>query len=94
MNVEIFQKLWALCDLALTLVLSKTTNYEMKEFATETRIPTMYFSQQPEHFVNTRVFLPPELQVRIALSFLSYHHFQYRLIYIRFYSFKFLKNPL
>ncbi|GLV36490.1 precocious dissociation of sisters 5 [Carabus blaptoides fortunei] len=55
-------KLWAICDLAMSLILTKTTNYDFKDFPSETRIPTMYFAPQPDHFVNTRVFLPPELQ--------------------------------
>ncbi|KAJ8941700.1 hypothetical protein NQ318_023296 [Aromia moschata] len=69
-------KLWALCDLASGLLLTRTTNYELKDFPSETRIPTMYFSPQAD-FVNTRVFLPPELQYQpnkktsITLSMLN-----------------------
>ncbi|XP_063905730.1 sister chromatid cohesion protein PDS5 homolog B isoform X1 [Zophobas morio] len=69
-------KIWALCDLASGLLLTKTTNYDLKDFPSETRIPTMYFSPQPD-FVNTRVFLPPELQYQpnkktnITLSMLN-----------------------
>lgn len=55
-------KLWAICDLAMSILLSKTTNYDFKDYPSETRIPTMYFAPQPDHFVNTKVFLPPELQ--------------------------------
>lgn len=55
------QKLWALCDLTSGLLLTKTSNYDLKEFPADTRIPTMYFYPTPD-FVNTRVFLPPELQ--------------------------------
>ncbi|XP_044744637.1 sister chromatid cohesion protein PDS5 homolog B [Coccinella septempunctata] len=54
-------KIWALCDLAMGLLVSKTTNYDLKDFPSDTRIPIMYFSPQPD-FSNTRVFLPPELQ--------------------------------
>ncbi|XP_018561766.1 sister chromatid cohesion protein PDS5 homolog B [Anoplophora glabripennis] len=69
-------KLWALCDLASGLLLTRTTNYDLKDFPTDTRIPTMYFSPQHD-FVNTRVFLPPELQYQpnkktsITLSMLN-----------------------
>jgi sister-chromatid-cohesion protein PDS5 len=69
-------KIWALCDLASGLLLTKTTNYDLKDFPSETRIPTMYFAPQPD-FVNTRVFLPPELQYQpnkktnITLSMLN-----------------------
>lgn len=44
------------------VILSKTTNYDLKEAPAEARIPTMYFQTQPNFFVNTRIFLPPELQ--------------------------------
>lgn len=54
-------KLWALCDLTTGLLLTKATNYELKDFPSETRIPTMLFAPQ-RNFQNTRVFLPPELQ--------------------------------
>ncbi|KAJ8925853.1 hypothetical protein NQ315_009705 [Exocentrus adspersus] len=69
-------KLWALCDLASGLLLTKTTNYDLKDFPSETRIPTMYFAPQAD-FINTRVFLPPELQYQpnkktgITLSMLN-----------------------
>lgn len=72
----LFQKLWALCDLASGLLLTRTTNYDLKDFSSETRIPTMYFMPQQD-FVNTRVFLPPELQYQpnvkpsITLSMLN-----------------------
>ncbi|XP_013182149.1 PREDICTED: sister chromatid cohesion protein PDS5 homolog B [Papilio xuthus] len=55
-------KLWAVCDLAMSVIWSRSTNYEMREFPTDARIPTMYFTPQPDFFVNTRIFLPPELQ--------------------------------
>ncbi|CAG9762008.1 unnamed protein product [Ceutorhynchus assimilis] len=54
-------KLWALCDLTTGLLLNKATNYELKDLATDIRIPTMLFMPQ-KNFQNTRVFLPPELQ--------------------------------
>ncbi|XP_072386010.1 sister chromatid cohesion protein PDS5 homolog B isoform X2 [Diabrotica undecimpunctata] len=54
-------KLWALCDLASGLLLTRSTNYDLKDFPSDARIPLMYFQQQPD-FCNTKVFLPPELQ--------------------------------
>ncbi|KAL1497514.1 hypothetical protein ABEB36_008461 [Hypothenemus hampei] len=54
-------KLWALCDLTTGLLLTKATNYELKDFPAEIRVPTMLFVPQ-KNFQNTRVFLPPELQ--------------------------------
>ncbi|KAF7284502.1 cohesin associated factor B pds5 [Rhynchophorus ferrugineus] len=54
-------KLWALCDLTTGLLLTKASSYELKDFPSEIRIPTMLFVPQ-SNFQNTRVFLPPELQ--------------------------------
>jgi sister-chromatid-cohesion protein PDS5 len=65
----ISQKLWAVCDLAMGLVLSKTTNYEMKEFPADTRVPTMYFRRHEDAlWVNAKSYLPPEMQVRLITS--------------------------
>ncbi|CAG9792747.1 unnamed protein product [Diatraea saccharalis] len=55
-------KLWAVCDLAMSVIWSRSQSFEMREFPSDARIPTMYFAPQGEYFVNTRVFLPPELQ--------------------------------
>ncbi|XP_026466131.1 sister chromatid cohesion protein PDS5 homolog B isoform X1 [Ctenocephalides felis] len=57
-------KLWAICDLAMGLILSKTSNYDLKEYPSETRIPSMYFQPQPDNFVNTKIYIPPEVQVQ------------------------------
>ncbi|KAG0728388.1 Sister chromatid cohesion protein PDS5 B-B [Chionoecetes opilio] len=58
------QKLWAVCDLAMGLILSKTKSFEMKEFPSEPRIPPMYFKKHDDpNFVNVTSYLPPELQV-------------------------------
>lgn len=63
------QKLWAVCDLAMGLVLSKTTNYEMKEFPAETRVPTMYFRRHEDSlWVNAKSYLPPDMQVRLFIN--------------------------
>ena len=61
---NINMKMWAICDLAMGIIITRTTNYEMKEFPAEPRIPPMYFRQHEDAmFVNTKSFLPPELQV-------------------------------
>ncbi|KAK4314945.1 hypothetical protein Pmani_013813 [Petrolisthes manimaculis] len=58
------QKLWAVCDLAMGLILSKTTSFEMRAFPSEPRIPPMYFKKHEDpEFVNVKSYLPPELQV-------------------------------
>ncbi|CAH0549988.1 unnamed protein product [Brassicogethes aeneus] len=73
-------KMWALCDLSSGLLLTKTSNYDLKDFPSETRVPMMYFSPQPGEFVNNRVFLPPELQYQpqtktsITLSMLNHEN--------------------
>lgn len=64
-------KLWAVCDLAMSVIWARSTSFELREFPSDARIPTMYFAPQPEDFVNTRVFLPPELQFqpkRVAIA--------------------------
>ncbi|KAG6464706.1 hypothetical protein O3G_MSEX014682 [Manduca sexta] len=55
-------KLWAVCDLAMSVIWARSTSFELRDFPSDARIPTMYFSPQPDYFANTRVFLPPELQ--------------------------------
>ncbi|CAG4939387.1 unnamed protein product [Colias eurytheme] len=55
-------KLWATCDLAMSVIWARSTSFELREFPSDVRIPTMYYAPQPEYFANTRVFLPPELQ--------------------------------
>nr|XP_053653751.1 sister chromatid cohesion protein PDS5 homolog B-B-like [Cherax quadricarinatus] len=58
------QKLWAVCDLAMGLIISKTTSFEMKEFPSDPRIPPMYFKKhEVPNFVNVKSYLPAELQV-------------------------------
>lgn len=54
--------MWAVCDLAMVLLNTKSSTFEMKEFITEARIPTMYFKRQEDPmFVNSRHYLPPEM---------------------------------
>lgn len=49
----VLQKLWAVCDLAMGLILSKTKSFEMKDFPSEPRIPPMYFKKHDDpNFVN------------------------------------------
>nr|CAH0110668.1 unnamed protein product [Daphnia galeata] len=57
-------KLWAVCDLAMGLIMQKTTSFEMKDYPTQPRIPSMYFRTHDDpNFVNTKIYLPPELQI-------------------------------
>ncbi|XP_014204642.1 sister chromatid cohesion protein PDS5 homolog B-A isoform X2 [Copidosoma floridanum] len=58
-------KLWAVCDIAMNVVFTKTTNYDMKDFPSEARIPTMYFKRADEIISNTKIYLPAELQINM-----------------------------
>jgi len=56
-------KLWSICDLAMGIIMTKTTNYEMKDFPTEIQIPQMYFREHEDpQWRNDKVYLPIELQ--------------------------------
>ncbi|XP_059055700.1 sister chromatid cohesion protein PDS5 homolog B-B isoform X1 [Achroia grisella] len=55
-------KLWAVCDLAMSVIWARSQSFELRDFPSDARIPSMYFAPQSDYFVNTRVFLPPELQ--------------------------------
>ncbi|XP_046739782.1 sister chromatid cohesion protein PDS5 homolog B isoform X2 [Diprion similis] len=59
-------KLWAVCDLAMNVIFSKTTNFDLKEFPSETRIPTMYFKKADELLANSKNYLPAEMQVNMS----------------------------
>uniref|UniRef100_A0A2P2I100 Androgen-induced proliferation inhibitor n=1 Tax=Hirondellea gigas TaxID=1518452 RepID=A0A2P2I100_9CRUS len=57
-------KMWAVCDLAMGLILSKTVSFEMKEFPSEPRVPPMYFKKHDDpNFVNATSYLPADMQV-------------------------------
>lgn len=57
------QRMWAMCDLAMSLLLQKTTNFDYKDIQSETRIPSMYFKRNPDpNYINTRIYIPLELQ--------------------------------
>lgn len=58
--------MWAVCDLAMNVIYTKTTNFDMKEFPSETRIPTMYFKRADELLANTKNYLPAEMQINMT----------------------------
>lgn len=60
------QKLWAVCDMAMNVIYTKTTNFDMKEFPSETRIPTMYFKRSDDTLHNQKNYLPTELQINMT----------------------------
>jgi sister-chromatid-cohesion protein PDS5 len=51
--------------MAMNVIFTKTTNFDMKEFPSETRIPTMYFKRADEIISNTKNYLPAELQINM-----------------------------
>merc|ERR1712025_975839 len=56
-------KMWAVCDLALGIITTRTTNFERKEFLSDARIPSMYFKPHEDpNFQNIISYLPAELQ--------------------------------
>lgn len=56
----LLQKLWAICDIAIHLIFSKTSNYDTRDFSLNARIPVMFY-QAVEGFQNTRVYIPPDM---------------------------------
>ena len=58
-----FQKLWAVCDLAISLLFKKTTNFELKEFPAKLNLSALYFKDHPEgeNFVNGNTYIPTEM---------------------------------
>ncbi|XP_052872829.1 sister chromatid cohesion protein PDS5 homolog B-B isoform X1 [Anopheles cruzii] len=58
---ETNHKLWAICDIATGLILTRLTSYDMREFPVEARIPSMYFQPQAEDFQNTRHYIPEDM---------------------------------
>ena len=58
-----FQKLWAVCDLATSLLYSKTTNFELKEFPAHITLRALYFKPHPEgeNFVNGAIYIPQDM---------------------------------
>lgn len=50
----------------MNVVYTKTTNFDLKEFPSETRIPTMYFKRADELLANTKSYLPPEMQINMS----------------------------
>lgn len=53
--------MWAICDIAMHLIFTKSTTYDTREFPLEARIPSMYYQAQTEDFQNNRIYLPSEL---------------------------------
>ena len=50
----------------MNVIFSKTTNFDLKEFPSELRIPTMYFKRADELLTNTKNYLPSEMQINMS----------------------------
>jgi len=56
-------KMYAICDIALGLILQRSSSFEMKDYPSEPRIPPMYFKRHEDvYFSNTRSYLPHDMQ--------------------------------
>jgi len=62
-NETVNHKMYALCDIALGLILQRSTSFEMKDYLSDPRIPPMYFKRHEDPFYsNSRSYLPPDMQ--------------------------------
>lgn len=63
---EANNRMYAICDIALGLILQHSSSCEMKDYPSEPRIPPMYFKRHEDpYFVNQRVYLPAEMQYAV-----------------------------
>ena len=59
------QNIWALCDLTMSLLVSKSTTFELKDFPTDPSISDMFFvPHEDPDYRNVANYLPPELVVQ------------------------------
>lgn len=62
-NEEANCRMYSICDIALGLILQRSSSFEMKDYPSEPRIPPMYFKRHEDpYWVNQRVYLPAEMQ--------------------------------
>lgn len=57
----VFQKMWAICDIAMHLIYTKSTNYDTRDFPLDARIPEMYFQPQDDEFENSALYIPADM---------------------------------
>lgn len=53
-----FQKMYVICDLAMHIILTKSNNYDVRDFSLDARIPSMYYQAQPESYQNVQSYIP------------------------------------
>lgn len=60
--------MWAICDIAMHVIYTRSTNYDTRDFSLDSRIPSMYFQVQPDNFQNTHIYVPPDMYTATANS--------------------------
>lgn len=58
---KINEKLYTVCDVAMNIVMSKSTTYSL-ESPKDPVLPARYFTQPDKNFSNTKNYLPPEMK--------------------------------
>ncbi|KAI1903427.1 hypothetical protein AGOR_G00027070 [Albula goreensis] len=58
---KINEKLYTVCDVAMNIVMSKSTTYSL-ESPKDPVLPARFFTQPDKNFSNTKNFLPPEMK--------------------------------
>lgn len=53
--------MWAICDIAFHSIFWKAKDYDIRDFALDARIPSMYYQPQDESFQNTRIYVPADM---------------------------------
>lgn len=53
--------MWAICDIAIHTIFTRTNNYDTRDFSLDARIPSMYYQAQPDGFQNTRIYIPADM---------------------------------
>ncbi|XP_076319055.1 sister chromatid cohesion protein PDS5 homolog A-like [Tachypleus tridentatus] len=54
-------KLYAVCDLAVGLLVSKTTSFVLKDFPVEPSLPSKLYTDPDKSYSNMKIYLPQEL---------------------------------
>lgn len=60
-DAKINEKLYTVCDVAMNIVISKSTTYSL-ESPKDPVLPARYFTQPDKNFSNTKNYLPPEMK--------------------------------
>lgn len=50
--------MYVICDLAMHIILTKSNNYDVRDFSMDARIPSMYYQAQPESYQNVQSYIP------------------------------------